>query len=153
MEFFNFQPAKKTAAHCQFSTFHDVVVSKTTFRAFPHPDEKIIRGIKVIDHPEAKVTPFGTWDFDFELVKLAKKIHFDGKLSPICLPSPDADFSGEKCWLAGWGRTQATPKKYAEKLQEVKTRGTKSDLVSLSNLEIKIFYIIFYRIFYRLFYI
>jgi len=111
-----------TAAHCQFSTYHDVVVAKTTFRDFPHPDETIIRGVKVVDHPEASVTAFGTWDFDFELVKLANKIRFDGKLSPICLPPADEQFAGEKCWLAGWGRIQATPKKYAEKLQEVKTR-------------------------------
>ena len=80
-------------------------------------------GEKVVDHPLAGRSKYGTWDYDFELVMVQEKIVFDEMIAPICLPPADMKFVGKNCWLAGWGRIQASPKKYATRLQEISARG------------------------------
>ena len=110
-----------TAAHCQFSKFGDIIVAKTLKR---EEGEVIFKADKVIDHPNAKKNKFGIWEDDFQLLRLTEKVNFDDELSPICLPSKDANFKEQKCWLAGWGRTSAYPKRYAPILQETLERGS-----------------------------
>lgn len=48
---------------------------------------------------------------------------FGEKASPICLPSLGENFAEQNCWLAGWGRTRARPREYANVLQETDTKG------------------------------
>ena len=118
-----------TAAHCQFATFGDIIVAKTVNR---DSGELIFKVDHVVNHPLAAKNKFGVWEEDFQLLRLSEEIEFDDNLLPICLPTPNETFKEKKCWLAGWGRTSAYPKRYAPILQETLERGeaTKSDFMT-----------------------
>ena len=70
----------------------------------------------MINHPQAGRTARGTWDYDFTILVLKKRL--PETVIPICLPNQNDDFTNHECILAGWGRVGTNPPHYAEFLQE-----------------------------------
>jgi len=70
-----------------------------------HTYEKI-PVIQVLAPPHAPLDPYDdrTDDHDFALLVLQYPAKFNYKVSPICLPEPNAEFGGQKAIAAGWGR-------------------------------------------------
>lgn len=114
-----------TAAHCHFHVRYDRIVTGTVYRDHKKSDTvaKFYGGKKVFNHPGARATQMGTWTFDFQIIQTIEKIQFGDYLTPICLPEEGKKFIGSECWLAGWGRIEASPKMYADVLQESKATG------------------------------
>merc|ERR1719153_713758 len=70
-----------------------------------HTYEKI-PVIQVLAPPHAPLYKYDdrTDDHDFALLVLQCPAKFNYKVSPICLPEPNAEFGGQKAIAAGWGR-------------------------------------------------
>ncbi len=57
---------------------------------------------KWIIHPDYKKgAPFNN---DFAIIKLATPVKFSYRVSPICLPSPSANYDNRVATVTGWGR-------------------------------------------------
>jgi len=64
---------------------------------------------KIIIHPNWKggeKVPEGETMVDLALLKLKKRIEFDGDVRPICLPFKPTEPYGKDAYVAGWGRTE-----------------------------------------------
>ena len=48
----------------------------------------------------------GSLHNDVALIRMAVYIDWDQvpQVSPVCLPQPNQDFTGIKCWVTGWGQ-------------------------------------------------
>ena len=129
-----------TAAHCEFSDFGDRIVVGAHYRSNTG-EEQIFKVVENEIHERAGKTGYGTWRYDFRLLKVIyflkkffiicnfktdRKINFvNGKVFPACLPTyaSHKKYEHKNCQLAGWGRIQAQPRKYANILQESSTKG------------------------------
>ena len=81
--------------------------------SYPDPEKlrkyKTIPITKVLAPPNAslKKTDDDYSDHDFALLLLEHPAMYSSKVSPICLPEPNAEFGGLKATAAGWGSTDA----------------------------------------------
>ena len=65
---------------------------------------KTIPVIKVLNPPYANWRSYDDRTHDFALLLLQHPAKYDHKVSPICLPEPNAEFGGLTATAAGWGR-------------------------------------------------
>ena len=61
--------------------------------------------IKVLFPPRAWLYDSDYESHDFALFVLKHRVRYTSKVSPICLPEPNAEYGGLKAVAAGWGRT------------------------------------------------
>jgi len=61
--------------------------------------------IKVFSPPNAPLNRHDYSTHDFALLYLKHPAKYSGRVSPICLPQPHAEYSGLSAIAAGWGRT------------------------------------------------
>ena len=122
-----------TAAHCGFDILYDRVALNTTHRRNGN-NEVIKKAISMHDHPDAG-TIDGVWNMDFTLLELADLTWLfnapNTYVQPICLPDisrPNLNWSDRHCFIAGFGRTQAKPPRYAPRLMETVTFGKRYKL-------------------------
>ncbi|KAM7293146.1 trypsin-1-like [Ixodes scapularis] len=97
-----------TAAHCvdeSFALSYAVVVGDQNVNKKDSTEDRI--GVSYFrQHPKWNRA---TVNYDYAIVKLARKLNFTGKhkhLMPICLPEKDQGFDGETCTASGWGLTK-----------------------------------------------
>merc|ERR1711942_77561 len=65
---------------------------------------KTIPVIKVFAPPHANLRSYDDRTHDFALLLLQHPAKYTHKVSPICLPEPNAEFGGLTATAAGWGR-------------------------------------------------
>ena len=65
---------------------------------------KTIPVIKVFAPPHANLQSYDDRTHDFALLLLQQPAKYTHKVSPICLPEPNAEFGGLTATAAGWGR-------------------------------------------------
>uniref|UniRef100_A0A023G588 Putative trypsin n=1 Tax=Amblyomma triste TaxID=251400 RepID=A0A023G588_AMBTT len=92
-----------TAAHCmKYSPiFYKIYVGKDhLFRK--ELTERYYYVSEIIKHPYYSED---TVDYDIALIRLDEPMDFffDDYLSPICMPKPSDDFTGQTCVITGWG--------------------------------------------------
>jgi len=99
------------------------IVSKrhvvTAAHCVEHPDAAYYYKVAVGAHNKAKetltklevkkITNHPNWnrktlDSDLSIIELSEDLAFDAKVSPICLPSKNEDYSGKTATISGWGR-------------------------------------------------
>ncbi|KAM7314887.1 trypsin-1-like [Ixodes scapularis] len=99
-----------TAAHCvdepvAIPASYVVVVGDQNINKKDSTEDRI--GVTYLrQHPKWNLA---TKNYDYAIVKLARKLDFTGKhkhLMPICLPEKDQSFDGETCTASGWGLTK-----------------------------------------------
>jgi len=61
--------------------------------------------IKVLAPPHGHLRGWNYRTHDFALLLLEHPVKYTSKVSPICLPMPNAEFGGRQATAAGWGRT------------------------------------------------
>ncbi|CAB4055359.1 Serine proteinase stubble,Serine protease lint [Lepeophtheirus salmonis] len=95
-----------TAAHCVHSTSISAMhvrLGEWNVRSqsekFPHEDYAIERKE---EHPEYKSATFQN---DIALLRLTQDVVYKEHIIPVCLPSIQDDFEGNKAVVIGWGRT------------------------------------------------
>merc|ERR1712142_259599 len=100
--------------------------------------------IKALYPPNAPLRT-GWWgdndSHDFLIYVLKTPAVYTNKVSPICLPQPNAEFGGQKAIAAGWGRTNSSSKLHSQKLKSVELtvspRRFRHKLMFGTNLEVK----------------
>lgn len=67
---------------------------------YPYIERDVV-GVEV--HPEFYA---GTLYNDLAILKMDKPVDFAKypHISPACLPTPQEDFTGLRCWTTGWGK-------------------------------------------------
>jgi len=70
-----------------------------------HRSYETIPVIKVFAPPHGPLLPWDSRTHDFALLLLQRPVKYTNKVSPICLPEPNAEFGGRQATAAGWGRT------------------------------------------------
>jgi len=96
-----------TAAHCIKSFYpHELLVRvgdwdvNTEMEVYSHMDIAIS---DVFIHERFFA---GSLHNDIAVLRLARKLPWDDlpQVSPICLPHPQESYTGQKCWVTGWGK-------------------------------------------------
>lgn len=79
---------------------------------FPYIERDVI---SVHVHPEYYA---GTLDNDLAILKLSVPVEFQNNphISPACLPDRFSDFTGQRCWTTGWGKSYNASITYAVEL-------------------------------------
>merc|ERR1712062_806546 len=100
-----------TAAHCQVSTSHYIMVG-----AVNRNDGQNVAVANVINSNWNQQT----MDNDIAILKLSTPLTLGGDVQAICLPSDNfAPAVGAPCWVSGWGTLQSGANSLPQQLQYV----------------------------------
>ncbi|KAL7025995.1 hypothetical protein ACKWTF_013733 [Chironomus riparius] len=93
----------QTAAHC-VSGFNPQRISVRLLehdRSDPNDTTTITRNVeKITKHPRYSQS---TFDNDIAIIKLDKRVKFEGILNPVCMPTKGEWYTGRDGIVAGWG--------------------------------------------------